>query len=74
MRTLNNLQGVGCELIGAQMDPGEGTGWERTEDDGNDPIADLGREASVSVEKVTPEKVLCGALPGRRNGCERFWV
>ena len=54
------------------MDPGEWRELKRTEDHGNDPITDLGREASVSVEKVTPEKVLGGALSSRRNGCERF--
>jgi len=43
---------------------------ERTNDDRNDPIANLGGEASVSVEQVTLEKVLGGALPDRRDSCE----
>ena len=49
--------------------PGEGT-RERTDDHRNDPIANLGGEASVSVEQITPEKVLGGALPDRGDGCE----
>ena len=43
----------------------------RTKDHGNDPVTNLRGETSVSVEKVTPEKVLGGTLPGGRNSCEK---
>jgi len=43
---------------------------DRTKDHRNNPIANLGGEASVSVEQITPEKVLGGALPNRRDSCE----
>ena len=44
---------------------------ERTDDHRNDPIANVRREASVSVEEVTPEKVLGSTLPERRDSCEK---
>lgn len=43
---------------------------KRTDDHRNDPIANLGREASVSIEQITPEKILGSALPERRDSCE----
>ena len=43
---------------------------KRTDDHRNDPIANVRRETSVSVEEVTPEKVLGGTLPERRDSCE----
>jgi hypothetical protein len=69
---LSNLQERnGIQSIGAGTSPGEGCG-KRTDDHRNDPIANLRREASVSVEQVTPEKVLGGALPERRDSCEKI--
>jgi len=48
---------------------GEGT-RERTDDHRNNPIANLGGEASISVEEIAPKKVLGGALPDRGDSCE----
>ena len=45
---------------------------KRTDDYRNDPIADLRRETSVSVEQITPKKILGGALPKRRDSCEKI--
>jgi len=36
-----------------------------TDDDGHDPITNLRRETSVSIEQIIPEKVLGGSLPER---------
>ena len=45
---------------------------KRTDDHWNDPVTNLRREASIPVEQVTPEKVLGGTLPERRDSCERI--
>ena len=58
-----------ARMVLSRSGSGEET-QERTKDHGNNPIANLGGEASVSVEKIAPEKVLGGALPERRDSCE----
>jgi len=39
-----------------------------SDDEGNDPVAELARETTVSVEQIALEESFCGALPEGRNG------